>query len=36
MFRKLEMFDHHSVDEYGNVLNKKTGNILKPYAVMIS
>ena len=31
MFRKLEMFDHHSVDEYGNVLNEKTGNILKPY-----
>ena len=25
------MFDHHSVDEYGNVLNEKTGNILKPY-----
>lgn len=31
MFKKLEMFDHHSVDEYGNVLNEKTGNILKPY-----
>lgn len=31
MFRKLEMFDHHYVDEYGNVLNEKTGNILKPY-----
>lgn len=30
MFKKLEMFDHHSVDEYGNVLNEKTGNILKP------
>lgn len=31
MFKKLEMFDHHFIDEYGNVLNQKTGNILKPY-----
>jgi hypothetical protein len=27
----MEEFDHHSIDEYGNVLNEKTGNILKPY-----
>lgn len=31
MFRKLEQFDHHSINEYGEVLNEKTGNILKPY-----
>lgn len=31
MFKSMEEFDHHSIDEYGNVLNEKTGNILKPY-----
>lgn len=31
MFRKLPMYDHHFVDENGNVLNDKTGTILKPY-----
>lgn len=28
MFKSMEEFDHHSIDEYGNVLNEKTGNIL--------
>lgn len=31
MFVRIPGFENHSVNEYGVVLNTKTGNIIKPY-----
>lgn len=31
LYRKIKGFDYHYVNEYGEVRNRKTGNIIKPY-----
>ena len=31
MFVKIPGFKHHSINEYGVVLNTKTGNVIQPY-----
>lgn len=31
MFRDIPGFSNHAVDEYGTILNTKTGNVIAPY-----
>lgn len=31
MYRKIKGYDHHYVNEYGSILNRKTMKVLKPF-----
>lgn len=31
LYRKIKGFDYHYVNENGEVRNRKTGNVIKPY-----